>query len=329
VKALSWFVFMRKIFPLPFIEFIPFAEIREDRPTLLVTSAPAWTAVQRLLHLPVVCRLEITQASVDAWDSQLATFPAQLPEVVYAVGGGLPADAAKYMAAKLNLPLVCLPTALSVDAFFTWASGIRKDGCVLYLETKPPEILCIDLEVIHAAPFSIRSAGICDVLSIATGCWDWRFAHQQGMNPPGMEFIPYVYESAQAILLGALDCAEAAGAGDPAGLKQLLDCLCLEVQLCNQIGHARPEEGSEHYFAYVVENYTAPGMPHGELVGPGILCAARWQGQDVARLEKALRLCHIALDKIPPAVIEQTTCDLPSYCTKHNLPYGIAHTLKR
>lgn len=319
---------MNKIYPLPLIEFLPFAEVREERPVLLVTSTPAWEAVQHLLHLPVVRRIEVSDASTAHWDGLLSTITAGQAEVIYAVGGGLTADAAKYMGIQLNLPVICLPTALSVDAFFTWASGIRREGCVVYIETKPPENLIIDLEVIRAAPPSIRAAGICDVLSIATGCWDWQFAHQQNLNPPGMEFIPYVYEAAQAILQGVLDCAEAAGAGDLTGLKQLLDCLCLEVQLCNQIGHARPEEGSEHYFAYAVENYVGYGLPHGNLVGPGILLAAQWQGQDSSHLEKALRLCHIVLDKIPPAVIKQTTRDLPGYCLKHNFPYGIAHTLK-
>lgn len=39
--------------------------------------------------------------------------------MVYAVGGGLPADAAKYLAFNAGLPMICLPTALSVDAFVT------------------------------------------------------------------------------------------------------------------------------------------------------------------------------------------------------------------
>jgi hypothetical protein len=43
------------------------------------------------------------------------------------------------------------------------------------------------------------------------------------------------------ILQGMLDCAEAAGQGDKGGLRQLLDCIILETQMLNQIGHARPE----------------------------------------------------------------------------------------
>jgi glycerol-1-phosphate dehydrogenase [NAD(P)+] len=220
-----------------------------------------------------------------------------------------------------------VPTALSVDAFITAASGIRKDGCVYYIETKPPENLVLDLDVIAAAPPAIRAAGVTDVMSIATGSWDWKFAHEHGKNPEGMEFIPWVYENAKTILNGVLDCAEAAGRGDRDGLKTLYDCLAMEVQLCNQVGHARPEEGTEHYFAYCVENVMGHGLPHGDLVGPGIIIAAGWQGQDTSRLITALKACKIPIDNISPEVIRQTRQELPAYCQKHGLSYGISHEL--
>ena len=290
----------------------------------LVSSRLAWEAVQDRLRLPVVWQMEPVEATQAHWEALSTDLQG---EVIYAVGGGLAVDAAKYVAAARGLPLVCLPTALSVDAFFTWASGVRQEGCVHYLETKPPDLLVVDLEVLAAAPASIRGAGICDVLSIATGSWDWRLAEERGMNPPGMEYVPYVDQVAAAILQGAYDCAEAAGRGDPGGLKQLLDCLALEVQLCNLVGHARPEEGSEHYFAYAVENEMGKGLPHGDLVGPGIVLMAERQGQDVTPLRRALEACHIPLDHIPERVVTSILRALPEYVRRHELPYGIAHEL--
>lgn len=319
---------MNRLSNLPIVHLIPFAEVEEKRPVLLVTSMPAWNAVKDSLRgLNVAVTLDATEANPAHWDSLLAAVQGE-PTVLYSVGGGLTADASKYMAAKLDLPLVVLPTALSVDAFITAASGIRRDGCVYYIETKVPEHLILDLETIAKAPASIRAAGITDVMSIATGSWDWKFAHAQGMNPPGMRFIPWVYDNAQSILRGVLDCAEAAGRGDRDGLKTLYDCLAMEVQLCNQVGHARPEEGSEHYFAYAVENDMGHGLPHGDLVGPAILLIAKLQGQDITKLEKALRVCNVPLNNIPQDMIDRTLKILPEYSRKHNLSFGIAHTLE-
>jgi glycerol-1-phosphate dehydrogenase [NAD(P)+] len=320
---------MKKIWNLPIVAVMPFAEVTEPRPMLLVTSPPAWNAVKEKLHFRIAQQIVPYSAVLEDWERQLSELEHQDFEVVYAVGGGLTADAAKYAALRFNLPLVVLPTALSVDAFITAASGIRKDGCVYYIETKPPENLILDLDVIAAAPAAVQAAGITDVMSIATGSWDWKFAHERDENPAGMAFIPWVYDNAQSILNGVLDCAESAGAGEREGLKTLYDCLAMEVQLCNQVGHARPEEGSEHYFAYCVENIVGHGLPHGDLVGPGILLAARLQGQRTDRLEKALKACHVPLDKILPAAIEQALPMLPEYCRRHQLPYGIAHEINK
>lgn len=319
---------MNKLPNLPFVQLMPFAEIEEKRNVLLITSAPAWNVVKDSLRgLNITATIEVTEATTEFWDNLQLPIMDQQFEVIYSVGGGLTADAAKYFASKLNLPLVVLPTALSVDAFITAASGIRKDGCVYYIETKVPERLILDLETIAKAPAFIRAAGITDVMSIATGAWDWKFAHEQGKNPAGMEFIPWAYDNAQSILSGVLDCAEAAGRGDVDGLKTLYDCLAMEVQLCNQVGHSRPEEGSEHYFAYAVENEMGHGLPHGDLVGPAILLIAKLQGQDTTPLEKALKACNVPLNNIPQDMIDRTLKILPDYSRRHNLSFGIAHTL--
>ncbi len=320
---------MKSINNLPLTLMQPLRELREANPVLLVTSGPAWKAVgQQLGGINISYKLEVYEATTAYWDALLPNNIGIGCQTVCSVGGGLSADAGKYYAARLHLPLTVIPTALSVDAFLTAASGVRRDGCVEYIDTKVPDAVILDLEVIAAAPAPIRAAGITDVLSIATGCWDWNFAHEQGMNPPGMAFIPWVYDNAQSILNGVLDCATAAGHGDRDGLKTLYDCLAMEVQLCNQVGHARPEEGSEHYFAYCAENLLGSGLPHGDLVGPGILLMAGLQGQETRRIESALRECHIPLDRIPVGVTSQTLSELPGYCTRHNLPFGIAHTLK-
>jgi glycerol-1-phosphate dehydrogenase [NAD(P)+] len=248
-------------------------------------------------------------------------------DVIYAIGGGLAVDAAKYVAAKANCPLVCVPTAISVDAFLTWASGYRDAGCVRYIETKPPDRVVVDLDLIAAGPLSIRSAGVTDVLSIATGRWDWKFAHLAGRNSEHTAYDDAIDNMAAAIEGACLACAASAGRGEPPGLRRLLECLTMEVQLCNLIGHSRPEEGSEHYFAYAAESILGKGLPHGDLVGPGILIMAFLQGQDITPLKEAMQAANVPLTRIPMGTVREILQMLPEYCQRHSLPYGIAHTL--
>ncbi len=315
---------MKSAWNLPKIEYVTLKDYEEKRSVGLIYSSAAWNAVQDKLQLPIAWRAEVKEASEAAWQFLLTQNEC---EIIYAVGGGLAVDAAKYVSLHTGLPLICVPTALSVDAFLTWASGIREGGSVRYIETCPPDVALIDLQMIGSGPAFIRAAGICDVLSIATGLWDWRFAEERGKNPPTMHYIQYVDMAAQAILYGSLDCAQAAGAGDQDGLKQLLDCLAMEVQLCNLIGHSRPEEGSEHYFAYSVENIMGKGLPHGDLVGPGIVLIAGLQGQNFAPLKQALIDCNIPLTNIPQPVIKETMRSISAFSYKHQLSYGIAHEI--
>jgi glycerol-1-phosphate dehydrogenase [NAD(P)+] len=318
--------FPTRVWPLPRLETVSLRDAREARPVALYTSGPAWDALNGALDLPVIWRSEPADATEELFNTLADAIPDEA-RVIYAVGGGLPVDAAKIGAARRRLPLVAVPTALSVDAHLTPASGIRRDGCVFYIETGAPERLLIDWEVVAAAPPWVRAAGLGDVLSIATGLWDWRYAEEHGRNASGQGWTPYVAESARILLDEGIRIAPSAGRGEQTGLERLLQLLALEVQLCSLIGHSRPEEGSEHAFAYSVENLVGHGLPHGDLVGPGIVALAAAQGQETGPLREALEASGARLDRIPRAAAEETLRDLSVYVARHGLPFGIASTL--
>ncbi|MCL6512261.1 MAG: iron-containing alcohol dehydrogenase [Anaerolineae bacterium] len=323
--------------PLPELVYIPIREWIEEDAVIVIKQDAAWRALrERNLDWDIGIELEAPHTTEEAF-RRLVRQCDGMGDIVYAVGGGAAADAAKFVARELDLPLICVPTALSADAFFTASSGVRRDGCVHYIETLPPEIVLLDLDVIAAAPTHLRAAGIVDVLSIATGCHDWHLAESRGKNPPDACYDPGVAAIARSILDLALACAEAAGRGDPAGLRALVNALAMEVQLCNLIGHSRPEEGSEHHFAYCAEmmltgsGWHGEAIPalrtHGELVGPGIVLMAERQGQDVRLLRRALDDAGVPMNALPRDVTELTLGELPAYVRRHDLPYTIAWEL--
>ena len=131
------------------------------------------------------------------------------------------------------------------------------------------------------------------------------------------KMISFTLKGAGHEVLEAADGVEA--------LKTLLDLMCVEVQLTNQLGHNRPQEGSEQFFAYAIENKTASGygVPYADLVGPGILIAASLHGQNVNQIRDTIDSAGVRLDQLRTGDIRETMRNLPEYVKKHNLPYSI------
>ncbi len=317
---------MNTVWPLPRITFRELTTVSESRPAALLTSKGVWSSVGPLLNLPIAIQAEPPSVT----RSYLETMAQGLPdavEVIYGVGGGRAMDAAKFIGYVNQKPVVLVPTALPGDVMLTWVARLRDGGGIVDVETGCAQECIIDWDVIRAAPPHLRGGGLVDVLSIVTGILDWRFAAERSKNPPQQRFVPWAAGIAAAIAQQAFRIADGVGRGDIEALKLLLDFLGLEVQLCNQIGHARPEEGGEHYFAYAIENYMPRRTPHSDMVGPGILFTAALHGQDVSPLRAALETAGIRLDRLNPQIVQQVIADLPDYVKRQNLPYGILNEI--
>lgn len=319
---------MTTIWPLPLIETTELGTIRESRPTALLTGNTAWRVVGSMLDLPLVVQAEPHTAERSFLESLVESMPPQV-EVVYGVGGGLACDVAKFVAKKLKLPVVLIPTALSVDGFFTALVAVRQEGSVEYETTGPADKVIIDWDVVSRAPANIRGTGIAEILSIVVGLLDWRYAAEHNRNTPQTRYIQWAAQLAAGIAQQAFKIAAGVGAGRIDALQNLLDLICMEVQLTNNLGHNRPQEGSEQYFAYAIEPRVVRNgrVAYADLVGPGILLSGVLHGQDIAPLRDTLISAGIRLDQLNPLDIAQTIYDLPEYVKKHNLPYSIVHDL--
>lgn len=315
---------MTTIWPLPRIEIRELSSVTETRPTALLTGGPAWASASQFLNLPLVIQAEPHKADHEFFRMLASDMPPQV-EVIYAVGGGLASDAAKYIGWANKLPVVTVPTALSVDGFFTSLVAVREEGTVHYVATGPAETIIIDWEIIRNAPPHIRGTGICEILSIVTGLLDWQYAAKNNRNTPDTRFLPWAAGLAAGVAQQAFKIAQGVGQGRVDALKNLLDLMCQEVQLTNQLGHNRPQEGSEQFFAYAIEPRTSSGygVPYADLIGPGILVAAALHGQDVSQLRDTIESTGTRLDQLRPGDIVDTLRILPEYVRRHNLPYTI------
>lgn len=319
---------MTTIWPLPRIEIRALNTIQEERPTALLTGKDSWEAAGRYLKLPLVVQAEPHKAEQSFFDMLADGLPPQV-EVVYGVGGGLVADCAKYIGWKRNLPVVVVPGALSADGFFTALAAVREGGSVHYVTTGPAQQVIIDWGLIQDAPRHLRGAAIVELLTIVTGLLDWRYAAERNKTTPETRYVAWAAAMAAGIAQQAFKIASGVGNGNIDALTNLLDLICMEVQLTNQLGHNRPQEGSEQFFAYAVEHKVAGGrpVPYADLVGPGILIAAALHGQDIAPIRATLASAGVRLGQIKPDDILDTIRILPDYVKRHNLPYSILNDL--
>ncbi len=265
--------------PFPCVEAAA-AEVLGDlgRKAIVCANDPPWrtfAAEHRLAPL----------ATVDAWNMELdhlerraaALGPDVAEATVVGFGGGTALDTAKFVAWRLGLPLVQIPTITSVDAGFTDAIGVRDGGRVRYIGKIEPRQVVLDVPLVRSAPVQLNRAGIGDILSCHTGLFDWRLASDAGHGPPWDPGLTALGRTLLAELDQACDDV-AAVSGD--GVRFLADAYSRIGAACAAAGHSRFEEGSEHFWAYAYEHATGAHPVHGEIISLAVCALAHVQGND-------------------------------------------------
>jgi len=250
----------------------------ESKRRLVITTPPILEYVQARM-----CSVDATFELAPSMDERtLAAWEHALPDTdaVLGIGGGVCLDAAKYVAWRRSLPLWLAPSVVSVDACLTEAIAVRHEGRVRYIGEVYPEAVVVDYSLIQSAPTHLNRAGAGDILSIHTALWDWQVAAQE----KGERYDSAIADQSARLLARLDEAADEVRAVTEAGIRTLVELFAAEVALCRQAGNSRPEEGSEHFWAYNVEYRTRRHFAHGELVTLGALLMATLQQNRAAAL---------------------------------------------
>lgn len=244
-------------------------------------------------------------------------------DTVVGLGGGMALDMAKYVAWRRGVEPVLVPSIASVDACVTNTIAVRDEGKVRYIGFVVPQVVLTDFALMQSAPPHLNRAGIGDILSIHTARWDWKAAAGRGL-------VAYDEDVARqvAALVDQLEArAEDVHAVTDSALRWLIEAYTAENALCLHVGHSRPEEGSEHFFAYNIEHRTGRGYVHGELVCLGILLMSRLQENEPARVERILEATGVRFQprdlNLSLAEVEATLLTLPAYVESEGLPHSV------
>lgn len=310
------------VLPLPALRFAALSGVHEDRPAALLASATDWATLRGNLSLPLLVQaapIENTRAFFDYLAQSLPSAVA----VIYTVGNNPTAlNAAKYVASQSKKPLVIVPHTLTTADLFT--PHISLDGQKVV--TGAAAEIILDMPLISQ---TLPAAASADVFSIITALMDWGYAAQKNQTQLETRFLPWAASVAANIASQALKIAAGVGKGETEALTNLVDLLCLTVQLDNLLGHQRASRGTEHLFAEAAAAQPeGAAIPYAERVAAGILLTSALHKKDAAPLRAALESAGLRPNAVPPEVARATLNALPAYAAEHSAPFGIANDLQ-
>jgi glycerol-1-phosphate dehydrogenase [NAD(P)+] len=292
----------------------------------LCASDPPWSVLAARLPTPTQL---IRAGNMDA--EHLESLLADEPDTgcVVGFGGGAALDTAKFVAWRTGKPLVQIPTITSVDAAFTDAVGVRRDGRVRYVGQVLAEHVVLDTDLIRQAPARLNRAGVGDVLSCHTGLWDWRAAVHAGHGPV---WDAHAAALGETLLVELAAHAGALSAVDASGVRWLASAYQRIGAMCHRIGHSCFEEGSEHHFAYAYEHLTGMHPLHGELISLGVFVMSHLQDNAPTGVHELLArtgvVCHPAEIGLTEHDFRRTFAMLADYVRAERLGYSIIHQIE-
>lgn len=243
----------------------------KDKKILFVTQENLLQKYREIIpaEFAVLCVDNMEEAYLAGLNARIGA----VDEVV-GFGGGMSVDAAKYFAWQRALPCALVPTAISVDACYSYPIALRRNAVVCYEGEVIPKTICVDYDIIRSAPIRLNLSGVGDVLSCYTALFDWRLMSAAGKGPA---VVDRLYNTAENIL-GELfgNTADIAGMTDK-GIRMIMDAYAwVGIEGYNN-RYCHFEEGSEHYLAYTVESVCGKHLLHGQLVSMCVYIMSKFQ----------------------------------------------------
>jgi len=218
---------------------------------------------------------------------------ADAQERVYlAVGSGTLTDIARFCSFKARTSFISLPTAASVDGYFSTGAPLVIGGLKQTYYTHAPLAVFADLPTLCAAPSLLTGAGFGDMVAKYLSLADWKLGHLLWDE----RYDPEIAERVAQAAAGCAAAAEAIGRREPEAIRALMEGL-IDSGLCMlAFGNSYPASGAEHHISHFWEmlllNQGRPPIYHGLKVAAASVLTAGWYAdlRQVGRVVAAQRI---------------------------------------
>ena len=196
-------------------------------------------------------------------------------DILISVGSGVINDIGKIVSAAANIPYIIVGTAPSMDGYASATSSVIRDDLKVSVDSKCPEIVIGDLDVLCKSPTHMILSGIGDMLAKYISICEWRISNL--IN--GEYFCERIAGLINAALKKCVDNAEGVLTKSPEAVKAVMEGMVLSGIAANYAGVSRPVSGMEHYFSHVWDmraiEFGTPSDLHGIQCGIGTVDSLR------------------------------------------------------
>jgi len=269
------------------------------------------------IHKPVIVLqadgLEASDKCVQEAEAEISPYVSWLA----AVGSGTVHTITRFLANKMKIPFVSVPTAAATDGFAGTVNTMSWNGYIKTFTGVAPLAVFADNDIFLNAPYRLTAAGISETLSKYMSLADWKCGNIF-LNEP---FCERVYELVKTAVDSVFENLPAIHAGDAEACETLMLSLLMAGISMQMWGDSRPVSGGERqlvqFWDMCVVN-KKPNALQGEKIGVGLLTALR-------HCEKALQIANperkmLGYEGMPQSVMKSKFGPMYESVLKENQP---------
>lgn len=192
-------------------------------------------------------------------------------DIIIGIGSGVINDTCKIIAAMTGHRYIIVATAPSMDGYASATSSMARDGLKVSIDSKCPDAVVADLDILCNAPERMLAAGVGDMIAKYISICEWRLAH----IIVGEYYCDRVAKIVKAALEKCVSMADRLTRRDPEAVKAVMEGMVISGIAANYAGVSRPASGVEHYFSHVWDmrglEFHTPVDLHGIQCGSAVM----------------------------------------------------------
>ena len=170
-------------------------------------------------------------------------------DLILGVGSGVVNDVGKIVANLTNRQYVIFGTAPSMDGYASATSSTIRDSLKVSLDSRVPDTVIGDLDILAAAPMRMILSGLGDMLAKYISIAEWRISHIINGEYYCETVAGLVNEGLQA----CMDNLEGIAKRDKTAIAAVMNGMVLSGIAANYAGVSRPASGMEHYLSHICD----------------------------------------------------------------------------